>query len=232
MNATPVATTPGQGRHNDSDVGVASLADLAGYVTIGVASSFVQPLLQLASSDPGELITACVLFDVYDPELSPGRPGVSLLVSCQFGDWGQLLLTTCARTLTGGLVPCGWLNPVMCRVWLVVPPINVKACTTVTCYGGWVRCIWIVYAYRRSVEVLLLTGTLVFRIFVSCLTGLCFRLLRTCCTVPNLLTVLHCRLDQSAGDPQRQYSWFCAVMMASRDGLSGWVSMPIATTLS
>ena len=156
------------------------------------------------------------------------RPGVPLLASCQSGDWGQLLLTTYAHTLTGGLVPCGWLNHVTREAWIVAPPISVKARTAVTCCGGWVRCIWIMYAYRRSVEVLLLTGTLVLRILVCCLTGLCFRLLRTCHSVPNLLTVLQCQLDQSDGDPQRNYSWFCTATvciscgtMASGDGLRG-----------
>ena len=66
------------------------------------------------------------------------------------------------------------------------------------------------------------------RILVCCLTGFCFLLLRTCWPVPNLLTVLQCRLDQSAGDPQQNYSRFCTVAvyiscgtMASGASLSG-----------
>ena len=46
--------------------------------------------------------------------------------------------------------------------------------------------------------------------------------------LPNLLTVLQYRLDQSAGEPQQNYSRFCTVTvyiscgtMASGDGLSG-----------
>ena len=63
--------------------------------------SFVQPLLQPASSDPGVMITACVRFDVPVSALSLGgdsvRPGVPLFMSCQSGDWDRLLLPMCIR---------------------------------------------------------------------------------------------------------------------------------------
>ena len=47
----------------------------------------------------------------------------------------------------------------------MAPPIKVKVRSFVACCGGWVGYIWIVCADRRSVEVLLLTGTLVLTVF-------------------------------------------------------------------
>ena len=77
---------------------------------------------------------------------------------------------TYACTLIGGLVCCGWLHSVTRGMWLVAPPISVKVCTAVIGCRCWLGCIWIVYTCQKSVEVLRLTGSLVLRILVCCLT--------------------------------------------------------------
>ena len=64
----------------------------------GLCTSLVHSLSQLASSNPGELITASPLIDVSAPDLSTGgqlvRPGAVPFVSCQAGAYGRLLLAT------------------------------------------------------------------------------------------------------------------------------------------
>ena len=120
---------------------------------------FVKPLSSPAASDPGELITECFLIDVYDPALCTEgqlvQTGAVLLVSCRAGDGGWLLPATHAQILTGELMTCDWLRPVTQEVWLVAPPINVEAHTTVSYFGcsGWVMCTRITCANRRSVDV-------------------------------------------------------------------------------
>ena len=55
----------------------------------------------------------------------------------------------------------------------MAPPIGVQAHTVVLSYGGGVRCIWILYTWQRSVEVLLL------QIILWYLAVVCFRSWRT-----------------------------------------------------
>ena len=191
-----------------------SRRSFSGGICSGDTSKF-SLLSQPASSDPGELITEGFLIVVSAPVLSPGgslvRPERSyILVSCQAGDWGQLLLATHARMLTGRLVTRDWQE-----AWLVAPPISVEAQTAVSCLGcsGWVMCLWITCAYQRSVEVLLLTWSHVLLILLwCCLTDLCFCLLWTCQTARDCLTVLPCRIFDITvpGFVLSRYT-FCAV---------------------
>ena len=89
------------------------------------------------------MFSDCVSAPVWSPEGALVRPGAVLLVSCQAGDWGRLLLATHVRMLTGGLVTRDWLRPVTRDAWLVAPPISMEVHTAVSFLGcsGWVMCI-------------------------------------------------------------------------------------------
>ena len=132
---------------------------------------FVRTLSQLVLSDLGILGAAGVHFDVcldrfYIWEMTQcglDRAYCSMLLSGDTSDWDWLPVTMAVCTLTGGFVRCGWLQSVTWGrgLWLLQ-----SAGTVVLSYGGWVRCIWIVYTRRRSVEVLQVTGSLVLRILL------------------------------------------------------------------
>ena len=106
---------------------------------------------------------------------------------------------------------CGWLHSVTQGTWLMAPPISKEVHTTVIGCACWVGCIWSVYACQISLEVRRLTGSLMLRILVCCLTDVCFHLQRTCLTVPELSPVSSCRPTHSAGDQQRSSGWLCTV---------------------
>ena len=82
-------------------------------------------LSQLARSEWGDVLTGGTIFDVPDPASSVGvpsvRPGTVPFVSCRAGAYGRLVLATHERMMTGGLVACNWLRPVMRGrgVWLL-----------------------------------------------------------------------------------------------------------------
>ena len=92
----------------------------------------------------------------------------------------------------------------------MAPSISGRASIVVLSYGGWVRCIWIVYTRRRSVEVLQVTGSLVLRILLWCLGILCFHLRQTGLTVTKTLLVSLCRPVHSVGY-QRSSNRLCMV---------------------
>ena len=142
------------------------------------------------------------------------RPGLNLLVSgdASYGD--RLLVTTSTCTLTGGLMCCDWLHSVTPGggAELVAPPISVRVRTAVTGCGGWVECIWIMYTWRRSVEVLRLRWPLVLRILVCCLVVVCFSLAAGL-TVVKLSPVSSCQPLCSAGIPHQCSSRLCMVMV-------------------
>ena len=171
---------------------------------------FDRTLSQPVLSDLGILGSTGVHFDVSGPVLHPGddsvRAGPSLLLTGDTSDGDQLPVTTATCTLTGGFVCCGWLQFVTCGAGPMAPPISGRARTVVISYGGWVRCIWIVYTRRISVEVLQVTGSLVLRILLWCLVIVCFRLRRMGLTVTKTLPVLSCWPVHSAG-----YNWLCMV---------------------
>ena len=93
---------------------------------------------------------------------------------------------------------------------LMSPPISVQVCTVVLSYGGWVRCIWIMYTRRRSVEVLQVTGSLVLQILLWCLVLVCFCSCQTDMTVTKSLPVLSCRPVHYTWY-RRKTSWLCMV---------------------
>ena len=181
-----------------------------------LCTSLVQPLSQPASSNSGELIADGRLIDVSAPALSTGgqlvRPGAVPFVSCRAGAYGRLLLATHGRRLTGGLVTCDWLRPVTQGVWRVAPQIGIAAHTAVSYLGcsGWWMCLWITWAYLRSVEVLLLTWTHVLLILLwCCLTELCFFLLWTYRIARDYLIVFPCRLCQTTQDYHKNCAPVC-----------------------
>ena len=108
----------------------------------------------------------------------------------------------------------------------MAPPISVRALIAVAGCGGWVECIWIVYTWRRSVEVLRLRWSLVLRIMVCCLAVVCFHLLLPGLTVVKLSS---CRPVRSAGILHWCSRQLCTVTvyiacstMASGDARDSW----------
>ena len=92
--------------------------------------------------------------------------------------WWEPVASDKVRVYVDRWTPVLWLVP-FCDAGMghVAPPISMRARTAFAGCGGWVRCIWIVYTWQRSVEVLRLKWSLVLRIMVCCL-AVRFRSLR------------------------------------------------------
>ena len=93
-------------------------------------------LSQPVSSDSGDVLPGGSLIYAPDAASSVGvpsvRPGTIPFVSCRAVAYGQLLLATHERMMTGGLVACDWLRPVTRGAWCVSPPISVVPHTAVS----------------------------------------------------------------------------------------------------
>ena len=122
---------------------------------------FDRALSQPALSDLGILVVTGVQFDVSGQVLYPGgdsvRAGPRLLVSVDTGDGDRLPTGSCLRVLWLAAIRDAGGRP-------VDPPISMRARTVVLSQGGRVVCIWIVYTWQGSVEVLQVTGSLLLRV--------------------------------------------------------------------